>query len=69
LLANAMVDLIMIETMSNGIKRVFEGQRRRLFPMPDFNLSNPQEVRVTLYGSILNEDYARKLIENTTLPT
>lgn len=39
LLADAMVELNLIDTQGGGIKRMFETQRRRSFPMPDYDLS------------------------------
>ncbi len=66
-LADAMVNLQMIDTIGSGIKRVFILQRNRFFPMPDYDLSDPQRVRVRLPGKILDENYTRLLISNTDL--
>lgn len=66
-LANAMVQLQMIDTIGSGIKRVFSVQRSRFFPMPDYDLSDPQRVRVRLSGKILDENYTRLLISKTDL--
>ncbi|MHB8809852.1 MAG: RNA-binding domain-containing protein [Desulfobulbaceae bacterium] len=66
-LANAMVQLQMIDTIGSGIKRVFNVQRSRFFPMPDYDLSDPQRVRVRLSGKILDENYTRLLISKTDL--
>ena len=66
-LANAMVNLQMIDTIGSGIKRVFTLQRNRFFPMPDYDLSNPRRVRVRLSGKILDENYTRLLISKTNL--
>jgi ATP-dependent DNA helicase RecG len=66
-LANAMVNLQMIDTIGSGIKRVFTLQRNRFFPMPDYELSDPQRVRVRLSGKILDENYTRLLIAKTDL--
>ena len=41
-LAEAMVNLNMIDTQGGGIKRMFQSQRRRFFPLPDYDLSNPE---------------------------
>ena len=38
--ADAMVNLGMIDTIGSGIKRMFTGRRQRNFPMPDFDLAN-----------------------------
>ena len=66
-LANAMVNLNMIDTVGSGIRRVFNNQRARYFPMPDYDLSNMNSVIVTLYGKIINENYSRILYEKPDL--
>lgn len=66
-LAQAMVNLNMIDTVSSGIRKMFETQRQRFFPMPDYDLSNPLRVEVRISGKILDENYTRFLIENTDL--
>ncbi len=43
-LAEAMVNLGMIDTIGSGIKRMFQKQRDRNFPMPDYDLSEAQRV-------------------------
>lgn len=57
----------MIDTIGSGIRRVFNKQRERFFPLPDYDLHDPQRVRVRLYGKILNENYTRALLNNTDL--
>ena len=66
-LADAMVELNLIDTQGGGIKRMFETQRRRSFPMPDYDLGKPNEVAVSLTGRILNERYTRLLMERADL--
>jgi ATP-dependent DNA helicase RecG len=66
-LADAMVELNMIDTQGGGIKRMFETQRRRWFPLPDYDLSTPGQVAVSLSGRILDERYTRLLMERTDL--
>ena len=66
-LADAMVELNLIDTQGGGIKRMFETQRRRSFPMPDYDLSDPGQVAVGLTGRILDERYTRLLMERTDL--
>lgn len=66
-LADAMVNLQMIDTIGSGIKRVFNLQRNRFFPMPDYDLSDQQRVRVRLSGKILDENYTKLLISKTDL--
>jgi ATP-dependent DNA helicase RecG len=66
-LANAMVNLNMIDTIGSGIKRIFRHQRERNFPMPDYDLSDPATVKVRLIGRILDERYTRILIRRKDL--
>lgn len=66
-LAEAMVNLNMIDTQGGGIKRMFQTQRRRFFPLPDYDLSNPERVVVEIPGRILDERYTRLLMTNTDL--
>lgn len=62
LLAEAMVNLNMIDTIGSGIKRMFERQRQRNFPMPDYDLSDPGRVKVRIIGKVVNENYTRLLM-------
>jgi ATP-dependent DNA helicase RecG len=66
-LAEAMVNLNLIDTQGGGIKRMFQTQRRRFFPLPDYDLSQPERVMVTIRGRILDERYTRLLMERTDL--
>ena len=67
-LAQAMVNLNMIDTMGYGIRRMFEAQRQRFFPLPDYDTSEPDAVRLTIHGKLLDENYSRILISNSDLP-
>lgn len=62
-LVEAMKNLDMIETQGGGIRKIFNYQRKRFFPLPDYDLSD-QRVIVTITGKILNEEFARILIKN-----
>jgi ATP-dependent DNA helicase RecG len=66
-LADAMVELNLIDTQGGGIKRMFETQRKRSFPLPDYDLTKPGSVIVNLNGRILDERYTRLLLERTDL--
>jgi len=65
-LASAMVNLNMIDTIGSGIRRMYNIQRNKFFPLPDYDLSN-NKVRLTFYGKVLNIDYTRKLAEISDL--
>ena len=66
-LADAMVELNLIDTRGGGIKRMFETQQRRSFPLPDYDLTEPGRVAVSISGRILDERYTRLLMERTDL--
>ena len=67
-LCRAMVNFNMIDTVSRGIKKMFNEQRRRHFPMPDYEIDVlNKEVGVTIYGNTINEKYTQLLKENDTL--
>lgn len=65
-LATAMFNLKMVDTAGGGIKKIFNFQRERFFPMPDYDLSN-NKVKVTILGKVLDLEYARLLAKNKDL--
>ena len=66
-LAQAMAELNMIDTMGYGIYEMHIGQARRFFPLPDYDLSEPNLVRMTIHGKIVDPAYSRMLIQKTDL--
>lgn len=66
-LANAMVNLNMIDTIGSGIKKMFNLQRQRYFPLPDYDLSETNRVKVRVLGKIIDENYTRLLIKRPDL--
>jgi ATP-dependent DNA helicase RecG len=67
-LANAMVNLGMIDRLGYGIHTIYLAQRKRFFPMPDYILSEPQKVILQVYGNAIDENYSKMLIERKDLP-
>ncbi len=65
-LATAMFNLKMVDTAGGGIKKIFNFQRARYFPMPDYDLSD-DKVKVSISGKILDMDYARLLANHKEL--
>lgn len=65
-LATAMVELGMVDTIGSGIRRMFNKQRERLFPMPDYEFSD-DKVKVTIIGKVVDIDYAMLLTKDKTL--
>ena len=65
-LVEAMKNLNMIDTQGGGIRKIFNYQRKRFFPMPDYDLTGGK-VKVILTGKILDENFAKILINNPEL--
>ena len=65
-LATAMFNLKMVDTVGGGIRKMFNYQRARFFPMPEYDLSEGK-VKVTLIGKVLDMDFARVLARNPKL--
>ncbi len=61
-LAEAMVNLNMIDTIGSGIRKMFVTQKNRFFPLPEYQLEQ-SAVQVTITGRVLDLSYARKLAE------
>ena len=66
-LVEAMVSLNMIDKMGYGIYDMHKGQASRYFPLPDYNLSETNAVRMTIYGGVVDPAYSRLLIQKTDL--
>jgi len=65
-LATAMFNLKMVDTAGGGIRKMFNFQRERYFPLPDYDLSGGR-VKVSITGKVLNVEYARLLARNKDL--
>ena len=65
-LVEVMKNLDMIETQGGGIRKIFNFQKDRFFPLPEYDLSGGK-VKITITGKILNEHFARILIDNPSL--
>ena len=67
-LCRAMVDFNMIDTVSRGIKKMFNEQLRSHFPMPDYEIdAKNRKVSVSIYGNEINEQYTNLLKTNKSL--
>jgi ATP-dependent DNA helicase RecG len=65
-LAEAMVNLNMIDTIGSGIKRIFEIQRDKFFPLPDYDLKD-KKIKVTVTGKVIDLEYAKLLANKRNL--
>jgi predicted HTH transcriptional regulator len=61
-----MRNLDMIETQGGGLRKIFNFQRNRYFPMPEFDFSDGK-VKFSVTGKIINQNYARILNKNPNL--
>ncbi len=61
-LTDAMVNLNMIDTIGSGIRKMFLIQKKRYFPLPEYQLDK-ERVQVTITGRVVDEKYARKLAQ------
>lgn len=61
-LANAMVNLNMIDTIGSGIKRMFVIQKDKFFPLPEYSFIN-DSVKVVINGKVMDLKYAEKLAQ------
>lgn len=66
-LSEIMVKFNMIDTAAMGIRRVYRIQRDKFFPLPDYDLSKYNQVDVTVYGKILNNNYMHILFNRPDL--
>lgn len=64
LLADTMVKFHMIDTAAMGIRRVYRIQKDKFFPLPDYDFSKPNQVSVTIFGKVLNDNYMHLLFEH-----
>ena len=65
-LATAMFNLKMVDTAGGGIRKLFLLQKKRFFPLPEYDLSD-NRVKLTLIGKVLDMEYARLLAGNAGL--
>ena len=66
-LCRAMVNMYMIDTNSMGIPMMYQIQKEKCFPLPTYDLSDPNRVKVCLYGKILDKNYTQLLHANADL--
>lgn len=70
-LIDGMIRLRMIDQVGSGIRRMFQTQRERFFPMPDYRIDENEfgkpRVEVTLPGQILDTKYTQVLMKRDDL--
>lgn len=66
-LVKAMVNIKMIDTQGYGIHKMFQSQKERYLPMPDYDQSTADEVVLNLPGTVIDENYSLMLLANQNL--
>jgi ATP-dependent DNA helicase RecG len=66
-LAQAMVNLNMIDTVGLGIHSMILAQRQRYFPLPDYSKSTLDQVVLEIFGHLIDENYTKLLLERQDL--
>ena len=70
-LIDSMIRLRMIDQHGSGIRRMFDKQRQRFYPMPDFvtdkMVQGLPRVEVTITRQVLDAKYTKMLIKRTDL--
>lgn len=66
-LVEAMTELNLIDHMGYGIHRMIQDQVRRFLPLPDYDLSTPDEVKLTIPGAVIDEAFSQLLMMRTDL--
>lgn len=66
-LAEAMVELNLIDKVGSGIRTMFNKQVKRLFPVPEYSLAD-NHVQVTIQGKMLDYTFAFNLLSQNLQP-
>jgi ATP-dependent DNA helicase RecG len=70
-LIDGMIRLRMIDQVGSGIRRMFETQRGRFLPLPDYSFaaseSGRPRVEVTIAGQVLDTKYTQTLMKRSDL--
>jgi len=65
-LVTAMFNLNMVDTIGGGIRKMFNYQKSRFFPMPEYDLDN-EKIKLTITSKVLDIEFARILTQNPEL--
>jgi len=70
-LIDGMIRLRMIDQVGSGIRRMFETQRERFFPLPDYSFDPDEQghprVELTITGQVLDVKYTQMLMKRNDL--
>lgn len=70
-LIDGMIRLRMIDQVGSGIRRMFETQRERFFPLPDYSFDTTDQgyprVEVAISGNVIDVNYTQMLMRRSDL--
>ncbi len=66
-LTKAMVNIKMIDSQGYGIHNMFESQKERYLPLPDYEGTTSENVVMHLPGIIIDENYSFMLMNNSNI--
>ena len=61
------VNLKMVDSQGFGIHEMYQHQRERFLPMPDYDHSSESHVILEIPGQVINREYSETLMENGSL--
>lgn len=64
-LAEAMESIGMIDTVGSGIRRIFNKQKERYLPLPEYILSD--QVELTIFSDNTRNSYAKKIVADKNI--
>ena len=65
-LAQAMLNIKMIDTQGYGIHTMFSRQKERYLPMPDYDIDQ-DGVKLTIPGNVIDLEYSVRLIQDASM--
>jgi ATP-dependent DNA helicase RecG len=66
-LVQAMNNIKMIDSQGYGIHTMFARQKERFLPMPDYDSTEDNGVKLTIPGNVIDMDYSVRLIQDTSI--
>lgn len=66
-LVQAMNNIKMIDSQGYGIHTMFTRQKERYLPMPDYDQTEDNGVKLSIPGNVIDLDYSVRLIQDTSI--
>ncbi len=66
-LSTAMINLKMVDSQGFGIHDMYQHQKDRYLPLPDYDNTTNDHVILEIPGQVINREYSEMLMENTSI--